>query len=100
MFDGALKVVEVVLALGHLIPHVALEAALQQVVGERAEQVFHAHFAGGVGDVFAVADAFHKGSFQPSAVSHQVNRSNLTEIPYRSVLLAVLSAWLFLMADG
>ena len=60
LFDGAAEVIEGLLALGHFVPHVALEAALQQVIGERAEQVFHAHFAGGVGDVFGVANAFHK----------------------------------------
>jgi hypothetical protein len=56
----AREIVEVLLALGHLVPHVALEAALQQVVGERAEQILHAHFAGGIGNVFGVANAFHK----------------------------------------
>jgi hypothetical protein len=60
LLDGAAKIVEGLLAFGHFVPHVALEAALQEVVGERAEQVLHAHFAGGVGDVFGVADAFHK----------------------------------------
>ena len=60
LLDGAAKVVEGLFALGHFVPHVALEAALQQVVGERAEQVLHAHFAGGVGDVFGVTNAFHK----------------------------------------
>ena len=40
--------------------HVVLKSALQQVVGERAEQVLHAHFAGRIGNVFAVANAFHK----------------------------------------
>ena len=64
LLDGAAQVVERLLALGHLVPHVALEAALQQVVGERAEQVFHAHFAGGVGNVFGVADAFHESGFR------------------------------------
>jgi hypothetical protein len=75
LFDGALQIVEVLLAFArHFVPHIALESALQQVVGERAEQVLHAHFAGGVGNVFGVADAFHKNSAEPSAFSFQPNR--------------------------
>ena len=60
LLDGAAQIVEGLLALQHVVKHVVLEAALQQVIGERAEQVFHAHLAGGVGNVLAVADAFHK----------------------------------------
>ncbi len=59
VLDGAPEFLERLLALGHLVPHGILEAALQQVVRERAEQVFHAHFAGRVGNVFGVANALH-----------------------------------------
>ncbi len=48
--------------------HVILEAALQQIVRERAEQVFHAHLAGRIGNVFAVANAFHRSSRRSSVV--------------------------------
>jgi hypothetical protein len=52
------------------VPEIVVESALQKIVRERAEQVLHAHLAGGVGNVFAVADAFHKAiSPQPSAIS-------------------------------
>ena len=65
---------------GHVVEHVVLEAALQQVVGERAEQVFHAHFAGRIGNVFAVANAFHRKQSQSSAsvVSTRSLRWSLT----------------------
>ena len=60
LFDGAAQIVKRLLAISiHVVEHVVLEAALQQVIRERAEQVFHAHLAGRVGNVFAVADAFH-----------------------------------------
>ena len=39
-------------ALGHLVVHVVLKPALQQIVRQRAEQVLHAHLARGVGNVF------------------------------------------------
>ena len=39
-----------------------LEAALQQMVGERVEQVLHAHLGGGLGNVFLVLDEFHKAA--------------------------------------
>ena len=60
LLDRATQIVQRLLAIAELVIHVILESALQQVIGERAEQVFHAHFAGRVGDVFAVANAFHK----------------------------------------
>ena len=72
LFDGLAQVVQRLLAVAEVIVEIILEAALQQVVGERAEQVFHAHFARGIGNVFAVADAFHKSSFQLSAVCFQL----------------------------
>ena len=62
LLDGALEIVERLLALGQLVPHGFLKPALQQVVRERAEQVLHAHLAGGIGNVFGVANAFHKTS--------------------------------------
>ncbi len=60
LLDGAAQVVERLLRLRHVIEHVVLEAALQEIVRERAEQLFHAHFASRVGNVLAVANAFHK----------------------------------------
>ena len=60
MLDGALEVVEAALAFGHFVPHVALETTLQKIVGERAEEILKAHFAGGVGNVFGIADTLHK----------------------------------------
>jgi len=59
LLDGALEIVECLLAFRHLVPHIALEAALQKVVRERTEQILHAHLAGGVRDVFGVTNAFH-----------------------------------------
>ena len=56
LLDGAAKIFESLLA-GEIVKHVVLESALQKVVRERAEQVFHAHFTGGIGYVFAVLDA-------------------------------------------
>ena len=58
--DGAFELVEGLFTLGHFVPHGILKPALQQVIRERAEQVFHAHFAGRVGNVFAVTYATHK----------------------------------------
>src|SRR5208282_4623419 len=68
LFESAFQFVERLLALRQLVPEIIVEAALQKIVGERAEQIFHAHLAGGVGDVLAVADAFHR---KLSAVSYQ-----------------------------
>ncbi len=62
LLDGAAQIVERLLALRHIVKHVVLETALQQVVRERAEQVLHAHFASRVGNVLAIANAFHKNS--------------------------------------
>jgi hypothetical protein len=47
-------------AIRQFVLEVVVEATLQKKVGQSAEQVFHAHVASGVGDVFGVADAFHK----------------------------------------
>jgi len=71
LLDRAAKGIEVLIALGHLVEHVILESALQKIVGQSAEQVFHAHLAGGIGNVFGVADAFHKCSRRSSVVSRQ-----------------------------
>jgi hypothetical protein len=60
LLDGALEFVERLLALGQLVPHGLLKPALQQVVRERAEQIFHAHLARGVWHVFGIANAFHE----------------------------------------
>ncbi len=49
VFQRLLRVLEVVEV--HVL---LLEAALQQVVGESAEQVLHAHLGGGLGNVFFV----------------------------------------------
>ena len=68
LLDSALELVERLLAFGQFVPAVVLEPALEKVVRERAEQVFHAHLAGGVGDVFGVADAFHEIRSQMSGV--------------------------------
>ena len=68
LLDGAAQIVESLLAISvHVVEHVVLEAALQEVIGERAQQVFHAHLAGWVGNVFAVTDAFHKSGSWPLA---------------------------------
>ena len=53
LLNRAAQIVECLLAIPEIVVQVILESALQQVIGERAEQVFHAHFAGGVGNVFA-----------------------------------------------
>ena len=60
-----------VLAFVQFVPHGLLKPALQQVIRQRTEQVLHAHFAGGIRNVFGVTNAFHKNSFQLSAVSSQ-----------------------------
>ncbi len=54
------QIVERLLAIAESRRRVILEPALQQEIRERAEQVFHAHFASGIGNVLAVADAFHR----------------------------------------
>ncbi len=56
VFQRLLGVVQVV-EVGELV----LEAALQQVVGERVEQVFETHLGGGLGNVFFVANEFGHG---------------------------------------
>ena len=72
--NGVAQVVErlllrILVVIVHVLP---LKSALQQVVGERREQVFHAHLAGGVGNVFLVLDEFHKRALStwPLALSH------------------------------
>ena len=40
---------------------VILKSALQKIVGERREQVFHAHLGGGIGNVLGILDALHRG---------------------------------------
>jgi hypothetical protein len=56
--DGLAQVVERLLGVFEIVEvHVLLlETALQKVVGERAEQVLHAHLGGGLGNVFFVAN--------------------------------------------
>ena len=73
LLNRAAQIVQRLLAIAEVVVHVILESALQQVIGERAEQVLHAHFARRVGNVFAVANAFHKKAFscQLSAFSKQ-----------------------------
>ncbi len=71
LLDGAAEFVKSLLAFGEFVPEIVIESALQEIVRESAEQVLHAHIAGGVGDVFGVADAFHKTSCQLSVVSSQ-----------------------------
>src|SRR5271157_2429256 len=60
--DGLAQVVERLLHVVEVVEvHVLLlEAALQQVVGERVEQVLHAHLRRGLGNVFLVLDELHK----------------------------------------
>ena len=56
--DGLAKLVQRLLGVVQVVVfHVLLlEAALQQVVGERVEQVLHAHLGGGLGNVFFVTN--------------------------------------------
>ena len=59
LFDHLTKFVQSLVAIRQLVPAVVLKSALQQVVGQGAEQVFHAHFTGGIGNVLAISDALH-----------------------------------------
>ena len=59
LFDHMTKFVQSLVAIRQLVPAVVLKSALQQVVGQSAEQVFHAHFTGGIGNVLAISDALH-----------------------------------------
>jgi len=80
LFDGASQIVESLLALSiHVVKHVVLKAALQKVIRERAEQIFHAHLAGRVRHVFAVTDAFHNESSRQSSVVSKPNSLLTTE---------------------
>ena len=60
--DGVTQVIERLLGIVKIVEVLVLllESALQQVVGERVEQVLHAHLGGGLGNVFVVLDALHK----------------------------------------
>ncbi len=73
LFNRAPEFIESLFPLRHFVPHGILKPALQQVIRQRTEQVFHAHLAGGVGHVFGVADAFHK---QLSAISFQLRKAH------------------------
>ena len=73
LFERALQLVQSLLTLRQFIPEIVVKSALQKIVGERAEQVFHAHLAGRVGNVFAIADAFHKSRSQVLDVRSQKN---------------------------
>ena len=84
LFDGLSKIFKGLLALWHVIKHVILETALQQVIGKGAEQIFHAHFTGRVGNVFRVADAFHKNS----------GRSSVAGKPFANFPLKTDDGWL------
>ena len=52
LLDGPLQFVQRLFALGQLVPHRLLKAALQKVIRKHPEQILHAHFAGWVGHVF------------------------------------------------
>ena len=69
------EIVERLFARRQIVKHVILESALEQIIRKCAEQVLHAHFPSGIGDVFGVADALHNTavSFQSSAFS-KINR--------------------------
>src|SRR5438477_8943769 len=66
LLDGLPQLIESLLALIELIevPGI-LKAALEQIVGERIEQVLHAHFPGGISNIFGILDEFHEGSTSP-----------------------------------
>ena len=60
--NGVAQVIErlllrILVVIIHVMP---LKSALQQVVRQCCEQVFHAHFASGVGNIFLVFDELHK----------------------------------------
>ena len=104
LFDGAAQIVQRLLAVEHVVEHVVLEAALQQVVRERAEQVLHAHLAGRVGNVFAVADAFHKkrqSSLSPFVIGSSATcltacfNQRLTTDDRRLVIRSAAPKWQF-----
>ena len=80
LLDGSRSSSSVCSPSGSLVPHGFLETALQQVVRERAEQVFHAHLAGRIGNVFGVANAFHKDRFQLPAFGFRLSVLNLIVI--------------------
>ena len=91
LFEGAPQFVERLLAFRQFVPEVVVESALQKVVGERAEQVLHAHLAGRVGDVFGVADAFHR-----AAISSQLKPSDPSlPVAMRTTQLAQIAASTF-----
>ena len=71
LLDRPPEGIEILVTLGHVVKHVILEAALQQIVRQRAEQVLHAHFACGIGDVFGITDATHKSSSQFAVLGSQ-----------------------------
>jgi hypothetical protein len=54
------------IVVAHLVKarELILESALQQEVGERIHQVVHAEFVSKGGNVFGIADAFHKNGRQ------------------------------------
>ena len=60
LFESASQLIQRLFPVRELVPEIVVESALQKIVGKSAEQIFHAHFAGRVGNVFGVADAFHK----------------------------------------
>src|SRR5581483_393160 len=63
LLDRLAELVERLLRIAHLVETIcALEAAVEQIIGKRAEQVLHAHLARRVGNIFGVGDALHRSS--------------------------------------
>ena len=69
LLNSAAQILERLLTLRKRIIQVILEAALQQEIRKRAEQILEAHFARRIGNVFAIADAFHRSSLRSRASS-------------------------------
>ncbi len=60
LLDGLAQGIQRVLVQLLEVHGIALEARLKHVIRKRAEQVFHAHFVGQVGNVFGIFGVLHE----------------------------------------
>jgi hypothetical protein len=58
-FNSSLKFVERLLVRQIVIGEIVMKSALQKIIRQRPEQILQAHFASRIGNVLAIADAFH-----------------------------------------
>src|SRR5262249_46054607 len=68
LLDGLAQLIECLLAQFVKIHVRAMESTLQQIVGERIEQVLHPNLGGSVPNIFGVLGEFHRSQTRRSSV--------------------------------